>query len=55
MSEPRGKPTLNEAVSFLMKCATREYRAACLDDWRTKFGDAFADSVKAGVVGAWKK
>lgn len=55
-AERRGQPTLEEAVSFLLK--HREpvflaYRRECLAHWRRLFGDEFAARVEAGVRARW--
>jgi hypothetical protein len=49
------QPTLNEAVSYLIKCHTREYRRECLKFWRECFGSQFADQVEARVLAEWKR
>lgn len=49
------KPTEDEAVEWLLKQKTREYRLACLRHWRTLYGDEFANHVEARVKAEWGK
>lgn len=49
-----GRPTVAEAVSFLLKNDQLTYRRACLQDWRERYGDAFASEVEERVRAAWK-
>lgn len=47
-------PTHAQAVDWLMKAMTKEYRKLCLADWRARLGDVFADRVEAEVRERWK-
>lgn len=49
-----GKPTLDEAVRFVLQSKTREYRMACLRHWKTLYGDEFANQVEAKVRAEWR-
>lgn len=49
------KPTVEEAVAFMLRSQTREYRAICLAHWRQKFGDAFADEIEERVKQKWER
>jgi hypothetical protein len=49
------QPTVDEAVSMLMKSMTLAYRRTCLKDWREKFGDAFADAVASEFRAKFEK
>lgn len=49
-----GKPTVAEAVAFLLKNDRVEYRRACLQDWRERYGDEFAETVRLKVEAAWR-
>ena len=54
-TESGQRPSVEEAVAYLLKCQTRLYRSACLHEWRQKYGDAFADAVEAQVRVKWNK
>lgn len=41
------KPTVTAAVSWLVNSKTNEYRRAQIAEWRTQFGDSFADQVRS--------
>jgi hypothetical protein len=49
------KPTVDEAVAWLLQAKTREYRLACLRHWRTLYGDEFSNAVEARVRREWGK
>jgi hypothetical protein len=48
------QPTIAEAVAFVLQSQTREYRQKCLQHWREKYGDQFADEVEERVKRTWK-
>ena len=43
------KPSIKEAVDWLLKALTDEYRRKCLEHWRGLYGDDYADKV-AGIA-----
>ena len=43
------KPSIKEAVDWLLKALTVEYRRKCLEHWRGLYGDDYADKVEFGV------
>lgn len=49
------RPTLHEAVEWVLDSKTREYRKACIRHWRTLYGDEFANQVEARVKAEWGK
>ena len=46
--------SIPEAVAWIMRSLTLEYRQLCLLEWREKFGDGYADEVEAKVKQQWK-
>lgn len=45
--EPQTRqPTLEEAVDWIMRSRTEEYRALCLIHWRNLYGDDYADQIE---------
>ncbi len=48
MPEPR-KPTLEEAVAWLKKMNDPVYTIRSIEDYRRRYGDAFAEAVRARV------
>lgn len=53
-SENYRQPTLDEAVDWIKRSMTREYRVICIEFWREKYGDGFADTVLERVKTEWK-
>ena len=49
------QPTIKEAVEWIKKAHTREYRAACIEYWREKYGENYAESIVNQVKTQWKK
>ncbi len=47
--------TIDQAVDWLMKQLTVEYKRECLRYWREIFGNQYADSVKAKYLEMVKK
>jgi hypothetical protein len=45
---------VSDAVEWMMKQYTKEYRRECLCFWRERFGDKYADEVQAKFLDAWK-
>ena len=43
------QPSIPEAVAWIMRSLTLEYRQKCLRHWREKFGDAYANEVEVKV------
>lgn len=48
-----GHHTVEEAVEWVLKALTREYRRACLKWYREQYGDLFADQVESKVLAKW--
>lgn len=48
------KPTIGEAVDWILRQGNKDYRHRCIADWREKFGDKFADDITAKVKSKWK-
>jgi uncharacterized protein YecA (UPF0149 family) len=46
--------TVKQAVLWLINSLTEEYRKECLQFWRERFGDRYADEVHAKFVEDWK-
>lgn len=55
MSAEYRQPTVDEAVEFMLKSVTLEYRRKAIKFWREKFGDVFADSVERKIKSQWGK
>lgn len=53
-SENYRQPTLDEAVDWIRRSITREYCAKCIEFWREKYGNGFADAVLERVKGEWR-
>lgn len=45
--------TADEAVAWLGRSLTREYRRECLAFWRTHLGEEFASKVEATFTEKW--
>lgn len=48
------QPTIDEAVDWINRSITREYCVKCIEAWRRKYGDEFADAVLGRVKAEWK-
>lgn len=47
MSEiPCRPPIHKEAVEIVLRSLTQRYRCTCIEYWRAKYGDGFADRVE---------
>lgn len=49
------RPTLLEAVAHLIDAKTDVYRRLCIAYWRQRYGDSFADAVRAEAHKKLKK
>lgn len=38
-------PSVQHGADFIEKCFTREYKQACVDGWRRRFGDDLANQI----------
>lgn len=47
--------SVDEAVDWVMKAETREYRQKCLNEWRNKISETFANEVEMRVKKLWGK
>lgn len=45
--------TVDQAVEWVLRALTREYRRICLQWYRSEYGDQFADQVEARVREKW--
>ena len=48
------QPTVEEAVDWLLKSLTKEYRRNCLEFWREKYGEAYHAQVKQQFLTKWR-
>lgn len=48
------QPTHQEAVEWLLRSLTIEYRRECLGHWRGIYGNLYADQIQAEVEKRWK-
>lgn len=44
------QPTLEEAVNWILKAQTSEYKNLQIAEWKREFGETFAKQVKAEVL-----
>lgn len=47
--------SVDDAVAWLLRQESLDYRRRCLYHWRDRFGDAYADQVQRLFAAAWAK
>ena len=48
------RPTIEEAVNHIIDSQTVKYQCECIQYWREKYGDDFAESVRRAVKNVQK-